>query len=244
MILSVNTLDYDVDIAKLLRRRLKAISSDIDVYDINGEGSMVEADIDEKTIAPWCDALCDLLLKDLAHFEMARLVNDMPLSLSDKQLILPEAIKASRSVAAANGIKRMLREYFEENRHLNLEGFLRFRMQDVIRSFERCVESACEELLIKTEYLELMNVLSAFVRFQQPKIREVSLIMNADGSCTLTDDSDSRIDYARGKNDNLVSVLVSLAPEKITVYDLSCGNNAMLADMLRRVFDGRVKFYR
>lgn len=61
-----------------LRRRLKAISSDIDVYDMDGESKVAEANIDENTLAQWCDAISDVLLKDLAHFEMAHIVNDMP----------------------------------------------------------------------------------------------------------------------------------------------------------------------
>lgn len=79
-------------------------------------------------------------------------------------------------------MKRALWDYFEEYSELNLEGFMRFRMQDSLRGFERCVERACEELMIKAECLELMRVLSAFVRYRKSKIAEVSLILNEDAA--------------------------------------------------------------
>ena len=41
-----------------------------------------------------------------------------------------------------------------------------------------------------------------------------------------------------------MSVLVGLAPESITVYDLSGGRCASLFDNLQRVFEGRVRFFK
>ncbi len=52
--------------------------------------------------------------------------------------------------------------FYAEEKHLNLEGFMRFRMQDVLREWEICVMRAAEELLLHEEYWELMHVLSAF----------------------------------------------------------------------------------
>ena len=68
--------------------------------------------------------------------------------------------------------------------------------------------------------------------------------MNPDGSCTLTDDRDSRIDYDRCTGDGVMSVLVGLSPERITVYDLSGGVSAGLAETLVRVFEDRVRVYK
>ena len=100
-----------------------------------------------------------------------------------------------------------------------------------------------EELLLHEEYWELMHVLSAFVQLRSPQVRDVYIVLNPDGSCTMTDDQDSRIDYARCTGDGVMSVLVGLAPERITVYDLSGGLAQDLADTLKRVFEDRVRIY-
>ena len=96
--------------------------------------------------------------------------------------MLPEAIKLAREAAAgqtgiepalaeamdAKRIQCLVRAHFDENDHLNLEGFLRFRMRDTLSAFEMYAVSAAEELMLQTEYLELMRVLSVLVRLQQP----------------------------------------------------------------------------
>ena len=85
----------------------------------------------------WCRVLQGMLLWDLAHFELARMVNDLPLGLEEKRRILPEAVKLSRACpqnAGADAILRELMGFYAEEKHLNLEGFMRFRMQDVLRA--------------------------------------------------------------------------------------------------------------
>ena len=66
------------------------------------------------------------------------------------------------------------------------------------------VMRAAEELLLHEEYWELMHVLSAFVQLRSPQVRDVYIVLNPDGSCTMTDDQDSRIDYARCTGDVIV----------------------------------------
>ena len=100
-----------------------------------------------------------------------------------------------------------------------------------------------EEIILRSDYLDLMDVLSEYVRSQPPKIRCISVILHPDGSCTLTDDSDSRIDCASCSDDSVLSLLISLAPERITVYDLSGNSDSLLSEALMRVFVDRVHFF-
>ena len=53
-----------------------------------------------------------------------------------------------------------------------------------------------------------------------------------------------RIDYEQCSEEGIMSVLVGLSPDRITVYDLSGGRSAELYDNLIRVFDDRVRFFR
>ncbi|MCE5236087.1 MAG: sporulation protein YtxC [Clostridiaceae bacterium] len=241
---TVGTYEYDADISRLVRRRLKKLSSSLTLREGSGKRT-AEAQIETDTEADaWCEAVAEVLLYDVAHFELARLVNDLPISLEQKRLALPEAIKSARGVGTMQTLKREIAAHYEENDALVLEGYVRFRMKEVQKAWEFTVIRAVEELLIKNEYLELMNVLSAFVQLQPPRIKDVSVILNPDGSCTLTDDMNSRVDYEKCTGDGVVSILVGLAPERITVYDLSGGKSTMLAEILIRVFEDRVRFFK
>lgn len=247
---SVGTLEYNADIGKLALRRLAA-----EYPEGAGVADRLEAGKDfarfslsqEGDLERWCKAIRGLLLRDVSHFELARMVNELPLGLEEKRRILPEAVKLSRACpesAGADGVLRDIMAFYAEEDQLNLEGFMRFRMRDVLRDWEICVMRAAEELLLEAEYYELMQVLAAFVQLRPPQVRDVYIILNPDGSCTLTDDRDSRIDYDRCTGDGVMSVLVGLSPERITVYDLSGGVSAGLAETLVRVFEDRVRVYK
>ena len=67
----------------------------------------------------------------------------------------------------------------------------------------------------------------------------------ADGSCTITDDTDTHIaceGCGRAAGNELANLLVALAPARIVVCDLSCGRCAELSQVLLQVFEDRVSF--
>lgn len=239
----INTIAYDVDVSRLLSRRLGEHGHAVRVEKETKSALRVQTRSQEDMHA-FCTALAELLLKDISHFELARMVDKLPLTLAQKQRVLPEAIKQSRSAQLDFGVARALKSHFREYGRLNLEGFVRFRMRDALAHWEGCVDRAAEEMLLEEEYLELMHLLGAFVSLQPTRIKEVSLCLNADGSYTLTDDSNVRIEYDPDCRDGIISALVGLAPERITVYDLSGGKNEDLSAALKQVFAGRVRVYR
>ena len=240
---SVGTCEYEADIPRLFKRRLKKLTAVTLCETECKQVARAEIETDEQMEA-WCTAAAEVLLYDIAHFELARLVNELPIALEQKKLMLPEIIKNARSAGAVPALKRELMRHFEESDHLNLEGYVRFRMKEVRRAWELTVIRTAEEFLIQNEYIELLSVLSAFVQIQPPRVKDVSVILNPDGSCTLTDDMNSRVDYEKCTGDGVVSILVSLAPERVTVYDLSGGKSAMLAEILIRVFEDRIRFFK
>lgn len=189
-------------------------------------------------------ALALLLCRDLCQFELAKLADHLPFPLVEKQAVLAESIRCARKVERPGAVRRALKAYLEEEEVLHLSGYMRFRMPETVGAWRLCVQSAAEELMLEKEYLELMGVLKAFVQVKPSRVREISLLLHPDGSCTLTDESDARIDYDSCDPDRLVSILVEMAPERLTVYDLSGQVNTPLAEMLSRVFAGRVRFVR
>ena len=139
---SVSTLEYEIDVAALLTRRLQRVpcGTEIAVSSASGGREALVRLRSEAERDALCEALAALLLRDAANFELARIVNDMPLTLEEKQRVLPEAIKTAHEAAAvrregigetgnasltmdAERVKEMLRAHFDGNDHLNLEGF-------------------------------------------------------------------------------------------------------------------------
>ncbi len=239
---SIGTDKYEADICWLLKRRLEKLGCSAVP---TGDSAYACAELcGAVQMEEWCAAVAELLLMDLAQFEIAYMINDLPISLEDKKTLLPEAIRLARRSSGIGNVQSELVEYFGENTHLQLEGYMDFRMKEYRREWERCVLKAADELLLDAEYMELMRVLAAFVKLRSPRAEDIYLILNPDGSCTFTDDKDIRIDYEQCTGDGIMSVLVGLAPESITVYDLSGGRCASLFENLKRVFEGRVRFFK
>ncbi len=235
--------EYEVDVKRLLERRLNQTAHSFTLTP-NGQSVIAELD-DPGGLDALSIALALLLCRDLCQYELAKLTNRLPLTLVEKQAVLSDAIRCARKVERPGAVRRAIKSFLEEEESLHLSGYMRFRMPDTMNSWRLCVQSASEELLLEKEYLELMGVLRAFVQVKPTRVREVSLLLHPDGSCTLTDESDARIDYdAAADPDRLISMLVDLAPERLTVYDLSSEDGSELTEMLARVFAGRVRFVR
>lgn len=241
----INIGEYEIDVLRLLERRLNQTSHDYTIIPCAG-GAVIELP-DAKRAGPdsmdaLCTALSLLLLRDLSQFELAQITDRLPLTLVEKQEVLSDSIRCARRVERPGAVRRRLKAYLEEEDTLHLSGYMRFRMPEAMGAWKLCVQSAMEELLLEKEYMELMGVLRAFVQVKPARVREISLLLHPDGSCTLTDDSDARIDYEYCDPDRLVSILVDLAPERLTVYDLGDERSVTLIEMLQSVFAGRVRF--
>lgn len=241
-IYSIGTEKYEADIGWLLGKRLEKLGCSIAS---EGDKDYAWAEISGAAqMEEWCAAVAEMLLMDLAQFEIAYMVNELPISLDEKKAVLPEAIRMARRSSGIGAVQNALVDYFDGHHHLQLEGYMGFRMKEYRQEWERCVLKAADELLLDAEYMELMRVLAAFVKLRSPQAGDIYLILNPDGSCTFTDDKDIRIDYEQCTGDGIMSVLVGLAPKSITVYDLSGGRCASLFDNLQRVFEGRVRFFK
>ena len=240
-IYTVCTDKYEADIAWLLKRRLEKLGCRIAS---EGDSTCAWAEVNGTVqMDEWCAAVAEMLLMDLAQFEIAYMVNELPVSLEEKKAILPEAIRLAKRSSGIGAVQSELVEYFSGNDRLQLEGYMNFRMKEYRREWERCVLKAADELLLDEEYMEIMRVLAAFAKLRSPRVENIYLILNPDQSCTFTDDRDIRIDYERCTGDGIMSVLAGLSPERITVYDLSGGSCARLYQDLKRVFEGRVHFF-
>lgn len=229
--------EYDIDLCKALSRRLPSaeLSCESDAVTVCTKGG---------GYAQTAKAFAMVLVRDMQHFVLARMVDDLPLTLSEKQEVLTDALCRARAQENTLTLERELENYLRESDTLCLDGFLRFRMQDILLCWELCCEQAATEALMCKEYDELTSALNEYVGRRPARMAELMLCIHADGSCTLTDDSLIRIEYVDCSPDGVVRLLINMAPERLVICDLSGRPKNRLTETLARVFRGRVKVYR
>lgn len=238
----VSTNRYEIDLHALLVRRLVQCGC---VYGMMDAGETIEITVQEgEQTKRLAKALALLLSRDLMQLELARYVDGLPIHLSEKQTVLTGTLQQMRSGQEPERIAMQMEAYLAQTKRLNVEGYLLFRMRERLNYWQDQALHGANELMLRREYTELMGVLHTFVENQHPGIGELSICLNPDGSCTLTDDSDGRIEYVDCSEDGIISLLVGMAPTFLTVYDLTGGTGRKLTDAIRRVFAGRVKIFR
>jgi len=150
-------------------------------------------------------------------------------------------------------VQERVTEHFESNNALLIEGFIRFRLKDFVKEMQHIIDRAVRELLIEKEYNDFIKLLRYFVEIQQPKLEEVHVLPAEGKKYTLLDDrlkiinnemledmakeiSDMEID----NDDLLISSLITIAPNKITIHDCDKIKNAELLNTINKVFRGKV----
>ncbi len=241
----ITTQKYDIQPAAALAARMRVQNG----LNLRGAGercavALLRTESDEYELA---DALCEVLLDEASGREIAIAVEDLALSAEEKRIVLPEAERLARrafGVKTRERVREKLLMHIEFADETNLEGFMRFRLRELLALFAAAAGKAADTLVLRGDYLELMTVLASFARMQPPRTKEVCLVLNADGSCTLTGAGGARINCENTGREGLISILLGLAPESIIVYDLSCGRGALLCEVVSRVFRERVRLFR
>ena len=239
--LTIQTNKYDIDLEKLLARRLDQCYCEYSL-ETDADGIFVSVEGDDARSA-LSDALSRLLCRDLQYFELAHMADNLPLTLPQKQEVLTIALENARAEEPLSDVRAALYAYLADATQLNLAGYLQFRMQSALTRWELLVERAAADQALCRSYAELIEMLRAYAADRPPNLGEVSVCLHPDGSCTLTDETDACIEYVDCSEDGILRLLISMAPARLTVYDLSEGTSG-LPDALRQVFAGRIRIYR
>ncbi|UNC92654.1 putative sporulation protein YtxC [Candidatus Contubernalis alkaliaceticus] len=146
-----------------------------------------------------------------------------------------------------------IQHYFQEKEYMNLEGFVNFRLKKIIAGLKYSVESSIDELLMEQEYQEFLKLLKYFVTLQEPKIEQVHITADQEGSLQLRDAEQRLLDYSfpvsNGlnlfsskiqKEDFIISFLVNFAPKKIIVHQVLCCYYPKAVEAILNIFSERV----
>lgn len=236
------TYEYDLPLLKLLNRRMSEQDCAYVLEAVpDGVAMKIRGEAPERAAA---DALLAVLGRDLRYFALAEFADALPLTLSEKQAVLTDALKTVTGAEEQTVLRERLVGYLSEQRTLVLEGFLRFRMQEFLMLWELSIEQAAARVLMQKEYGELMETLRRFVDGRASRVNTISVCIHADGTITLSDDNDVHIEYVDCAPDGILNLLINMAPMRLTVYDLSGNERNRLTEAILKVFGDRVKLYR
>ncbi len=242
VVYEILTYEYDLPLLKLLNRRMSEQDAAYALEAVpDGAVMKIRGEKPEDTAA---EALSSVLGRDLRYFALAEFADALPLSLSEKQSVLSDALEAASCREERRVLKEKIADYLKTHRTLVLEGFLHFRMQEFLMLWELAVEQAAARVLMNKEYGELIETLRRFVDGRTSRVGSLSVCIHADGTITLSDDSDVRIEYVDCAPDGILNLLVNMAPMRLTVYDLSGNEKNRLTEAILKVFGDRVKLYR
>lgn len=137
-------------------------------------------------------------------------------------------------------------------RHFTIEGFVRFRLRESLRTCQQVLAQAARQVRLEQEYRAFVHLLQEVVAEQVPQIETVQVIRGRGGAYSLADAWGRRVatDFLDGpiagqaqslldREDLLVSALLQLAPARIVCHFAPAPGECAL---VRDIFGDRVDF--
>lgn len=143
--------------------------------------------------------------------------------------------------------------YLEEHTELNLEGFLRFRIQAYRDELRDVVEYAIDEFVMDRQYQEFISLLQYFVYIQEAKIPFVHLIHKGGSDFMLlnermeimdTHETDAvvtveMLEKEMNFEDMIISTLISVSPQQIYIHTRE--PELQVIKTIKQIFENRVE---
>lgn len=154
-----------------------------------------------------------------------------------------------------NTIIEKIEECIEENREININGFIRFRMKELREDIESIIDKVVEKYIVEKEYEEFIRLLRYFVEIQDSKIDEANIYIKPFGVYNIEDDkgedifslflkelSDSELNIVDANiEDIVISGLITNVPKKINIYGYDNCSNKEFIRTIENVFGDRVE---
>ncbi|NLK95405.1 MAG: putative sporulation protein YtxC [Clostridiales bacterium] len=155
-----------------------------------------------------------------------------------------------------NNIIGKISQCIDENREINVNGFIRFRMKELRNDIESIIDKIVEKYMIEKEYEEFIKLLQYFVDIQESKIDEVNIKIEPMGVYIVTDKegkdifsmflkelTESELQIVDANiEDILISGLITNVPKNIIIHGKNNSTNKEFIKTIVSVFGNRVKF--
>jgi len=147
-------------------------------------------------------------------------------------------------------ISEALARYLEESPTINLDGFIRFRLEAYLDELKEVVEYAVDEFLMDKQYQEFIALLKYLVYMQEAKIPLAHLVhkgnqfqllneqmkpfdLKSAGDATVLE----KMDRDMGEEDLIVSTLITISPQRLYIHTRD--PEAQVIHTIQQIFEGR-----
>lgn len=212
--------------------------------------------------------LYKLAIYEFYDKEMLNFLNDTyfflkPDELRDVEILSMRVLKGEEMIVDDSGVYCMNRKNniidkiiacIEENKEINITGFITFRMKELREDIESIIDKVVEKYMVEKEYSEFIKLLKYFVEIQESKIDIVNIIIDSKGKYKIKDKDGNEFlneflnELSSEKisenniEDLIISGLITNSPKKINIHGAKyCGNKEVL-DTISNVFTDRVNF--
>jgi putative sporulation protein YtxC len=222
------------------------------VFNIHIANILYNVVIDEFYNKDMMDFLSDTYFF-LKYDEIKEIRNNSLEVLKDEGPIIDE--NSIYCINKKNGIIDKIVQCIDENKEININGFMTFRMKELKDDLEGIIDKIVEKYMAEKEYNEFIKLLKYFVEIQESKIDLMNIEVSSDGKYIIRDKKDNDITerlfsdlsdlrYRENTNDEdiLISVLITNSPEKIVIHCAENCKNSELIDTVKKVFTNRVEF--
>lgn len=141
-------------------------------------------------------------------------------------------------------------KYLSNNKSINLDGFVNFRLQNYIKYLDTVVDLCVNKFIIDKEYAEFVNLLKIYISTTEKKCNEIHLIYNNEESILLDefkqiiDTKDSILnakylsDIKFSSNDFALNTLLTLLPQNLYIHLIDKEDEFI--QTLKLIFDKKV----
>jgi len=205
------------------------------------------------------DSLADYILisheKDILSRIINRICEGLPKSDLDEigriacKILYPEKSAEKHMQDRRKLISDKIAEYLETSRNLTLDGFITFRLGEYVKKLEAEVDRAIRQYFVEKQYEEYINLLTTFIRMQCPKVPELHVFAQSDGSYRIEGagpfdiPDDITKSYGLEKNqpvihddDFMIGFLLTCAPIRIFIHNADKFKNKELLNTIKTVF--------
>ena len=148
-------------------------------------------------------------------------------------------------------IKDSLIEYFSNNKSAILDGLVKFRLKEYIKTIDYIVDLAVNKFVIDKEYKEFIELLKCYINSKSCKCETIHLIYQNQESILLDEfknqiNLDNNVlnnkylsDISFSSNDYALNCLLTLLPKKIYIHLIDKTDDEFI-NTLKLIFNNRI----
>ncbi len=204
-------------------------------------------------------SLADLITGEYEKKRLSDIINahHSYLAGEERREVLRHASLAMQSLPPTERthyIEDKLYTFLKDSEVLSVEGFVNFRLKEYKERLSTAAEEAAAVYMAEKEYEEFISLLKYYVYMQPARMQLLHVVIGPEGAFRLYDSAFKDVtkrmkDEIKNEDtgmlssdDLLVSLLITLAPQKIVLHRAENFQNKNVPETVFKVFGKRVRF--